>query len=186
MLNVDTLCLGWDHTRAVWLEEQGIQGLTSGDNYKTFLPAGGFSESCKVFVWGNFSVSNVYKISDCFIWNSAMTKSNLKRYLVIFHSILYYTCLYQSNFHFFLCPKLFIIGCLHGLSHKIISLWKKHPSIYCVYFLWGLWIYLTILHFFPFTTLELLLPVSFGTGQSWQISNFFFLFETCRFFLLQW
>lgn len=27
-----------------------------------------------------------------------------------------------------------MIGCLHGLSHKIISLWKKHPSIYYVYF----------------------------------------------------
>lgn len=27
-----------------------------------------------------------------------------------------------------------ITVCLHGLSHKIISLWKKHLSIYCVYF----------------------------------------------------
>lgn len=59
----------------------------------------------------------------------------------LFFMLLYTTSLYQFLPHFFLC--LFIIGCLHGLSHKTISLWKKHPSIYCVYFLWWvlLWIY---------------------------------------------
>lgn len=111
-------------------------------------------ELWSVCVWEFFKSLMFIKYSNRFLWNSMMTKSNIKR-LSHYFSFCYVLFLF-TNFFFIFPVSLTLLyhRLLHGLSHKIISLWKKHPSIYRVYFLWWLllWIYLTIVYFFPFTT----------------------------------
>lgn len=73
-----------------------------------------------------------------FIRNTVMTKANIK--IVLHYFPCYYILLLFTNFFFIYsyASNAFLYHRLLVWAHKIISPWKKHPSIYCVYFLWWL------------------------------------------------